>query len=107
MTTEENLRILRHALGLNPDGTGTPYRAHYCAHPNSSCWQNLMALVADGLVRHESLGAEMVGFFVTEAGREFVEDHSPSARRAAILDRIGNLDDETLFTLADCFMEVA
>lgn len=106
MTTEEKLKILRHALGLRPDGTGASYRAHYCAHPNSSYWQNLMAMVADGLVRHESLDAEMVGFFVTEAGREFVEDHSPSARRAAILDRIGNLDDETLFTLAECLLEV-
>jgi hypothetical protein len=104
MTTEEKLIILRHALGLNPDGAGTSYRAHYyVSYPLTEQWQKCSTLTHDGLM----YSADGRTFLVTDAGRAFVAEHSPAAKRAAILDRIAGLDDETLFTLADCFLEVA
>lgn len=109
MTTEENLRILRHALGLNPDGTGTPYRAHYCAgqFATADTHKSLATLLDDGFMTiHAQYPLDHV-FHVTDAGRAFVDQHSPASRRSAIMERIGNLDDETLFTLADCFLDVA
>ncbi len=108
MTTEEKLRILRHALGLNPDGTGTPYRAHYCAGHFAIAYthKRLAALLDEGfMTAYEQYPLDHV-FHVTDAGRAFVEQHSPANRRAAIMERIGKLDDETLFTLADCLLEV-
>ena len=44
---------------------------------------------------------------VTSAINAVNAGSGPATRRAAIMERIGNLDDETLFTLADCFLGVA
>ncbi len=96
MTDAEKLRILRHALGLNPDGTGTSYRAHYyVVYPVTEQWQKCSILTHDGLMD----SADGRSFLVTDSGRAFVAEHSPAAKRAAILDRIAGLDDETLFAL--------
>lgn len=97
MTTTEKLAILRHALGLNPDGSGESYRAHYyVAYPVTEQWQKCSILTHDGLMD----SADGRSFLVTDAGRAFV-------RRAAIMDRIAGLDDGALFALADDMLEVA
>lgn len=108
MTTEEKLRILRHALGLNPDGAGTPYRAHYCAgrFATADTHKRLATLLDEGFMTINAQYPLDHVFHVTDAGRAFVEQHSPATRRAAIMERIGKMDDETLFTLADCLLEV-
>ncbi len=96
MTTEEKLRILRHALGLNPDGFGESYRAHYyVAYPVTEQWRKCSTLTHDGLMD----SSDGRSFMVTDAGRAFVAEHSPSAKRAAILERIASMDDETLFAI--------
>ncbi len=97
MTTTEKLAILRHALGLNPDGSGESYRAHYyVAYPLTEQWQKCSTLTHDGLMD----SADGRSFLVTDAGRAFVAEHSPAAKRAAIMERIAGLDDGALFALA-------
>lgn len=79
-TRDESLHILQHALGLDDYGQGTAYRNHYVADDGHDNWSLLMAHVEAGRMwRAEP--SELFGggycFVVTDAGRDYVREHSP------------------------------
>ena len=71
MSTEKQIGILRHALGLKPNGSGEPYRRHFVTGPGSDDYDDCEALVAAGLMVKRP-GSELSGgdptFLVTAAG---------------------------------------
>lgn len=48
--TTDQLRVLRHALGLNPDGTGREYRKTFVAGPGSDDYGACRACADAGLM---------------------------------------------------------
>jgi hypothetical protein len=78
------LHILQHALGLDAHGQGSAHRNHFVIGPGDSDHRECVALVADGLMTRRT-GSDLTGgddlFTVTEAGRAFVAEHSPSPPR--------------------------
>ncbi len=66
------LAILRHALGLNQDGTGRAYRNHFVTGPGCDEYLDCTALVDAGLMtRHDGSplsGGEPI-FIVTRDGK--------------------------------------
>jgi hypothetical protein len=79
---DQSLHILQHSLGLDDFGQGKPYRNHFVTGPGCDNWSLCMAHVEAGrMVRHEPReifgGADSYCFVVTEAGKEFVREHSP------------------------------
>ncbi len=68
MDEEEELAILRHALGLNEDGTGRAYRNYYAAEPND---KDCATLEQKGDMRSSSrtpLQGELKYYYVTGQG---------------------------------------
>lgn len=77
---DQSLHVLQHALGLDDYGQGRAYRNHYVTGPGCDGWALCMAHVAAGrMVRHDPraiFGGDYC-FTVTDAGRQFVREHSP------------------------------
>lgn len=74
------LHILQHCLGLDQFGQGESYRNHFATGPGSVDHPLCEELLRDGLmtVRRQPAGyGGMDFFFVTDAGRAFVAEHSP------------------------------
>ncbi len=90
MATDENstapadgkiLHILQHSLGVDEFGRGEQYRNHFCTGPGSDDHGDCLSAVSQGLMTRriapEGYGG-MDFFFVTDSGRSFVADRSPS-----------------------------
>lgn len=81
---DTSLHILQHALGMDEYGQGTPYRNHYVmSESDGSDWALCMEHVQAGrMTRHGPSdlygGATSYCFVVTDAGREYVREHSPT-----------------------------
>lgn len=82
MLADDQLAVLRHALGLDEDGSGAVYRNHFVAADDDV---QCRALVAAGLMKQRAMAPELTGggvcFVVTEAGREAVSQHAPRPKR--------------------------
>jgi hypothetical protein len=75
----ELLSILQHSLGVDQYGRGEQYRSHFVAGPGHSDYETCLAAERQGLMLHYH-NANVVGghiFCVTDAGRAYVEEHSP------------------------------
>lgn len=82
MLAADQLAVLRHALGVAEDGSGSVCRNHFvAAHDDVQC----RALVALGLMKQHPMAPELTGggvcFVVTAAGREAVTQHAPRPKR--------------------------
>lgn len=78
-----SLHILQHALGLDDYGQGNAYRNYYVATCGSDDYQRCKVHEEAGrMKRHgpSSLYGGMTSFcfVVTDAGREYVREHSPT-----------------------------
>ena len=76
----DRLHILQHALGVHRYGRGEQYRCHFVTSPGSDDYAPCMELVAAGLLVRRDPSALTGGshcFLVTDAGRQYVRDHSP------------------------------
>lgn len=79
------LSILQHAIGRDeygqPRSAGNPeFRNHFVTGEGSTDYPTCMALVGQGLMTRRAGNAITGGddcFFVTDAGREYVREHSP------------------------------
>jgi hypothetical protein len=74
------LHILQHSLGVDGFGQGHQYRNHFVTGEGSDDHPHCMALVERGLMTHRKANALTGGddlFFVTDAGKAFVAEHSP------------------------------
>lgn len=82
MLCVNGVAILRHALGLAEDGSGTPYRNHFVTDPNDT---QCRALEAQGLMKVHAMAPELTGggvcFVVTAEGREAVAGQAPKPKR--------------------------
>ena len=78
---DPKLHILQHSLGLDDYGRGTEYRNRFVTGPRTVDFPLCEELVAAGLM-DVGLAPEWVGgdsvYYVTDAGRQFVRDHSPN-----------------------------
>lgn len=82
VTRDPALHILQHALGLDDYGHGYAYRNHYVANVDGDSYTLCVAHVEAGRMTMHG-PSEMYGggmsycFVVTEAGRQYVREHSP------------------------------
>lgn len=77
----KQLHILQHSLGLDQYGRGTMYRSHFVTGEGSMDHADCMALVEAGYMgvrKNHPLAGGDDGFWVTEAGKVAVVEHSPS-----------------------------
>ena len=77
---KELLHILQHSLGLNEYGQGNQYRNHFVTSEGSKDWPMCNELIRRGLMsvtRQHALSGGMDCFWVTDAGKQHVKDHSP------------------------------
>lgn len=69
--TSRQIDILRHALGLKPDGSGRVHRAHFVTGPGSDDFDDCEALVAAGSMSKRN-GSQLSGgdpiYLVTDSG---------------------------------------
>lgn len=100
------LHILQHSLGVDQYGQGEQYRNRFVTGPGSVDHPICMELVGKGLmtrrVAPEGYGG-MDFFYVTEAGRQFVADNSPSPPRLTKAQRRyrAYLNSETSLSFID------
>jgi hypothetical protein len=80
MADAAQLHILQHSLGVDKHGRGEQYRNHFVASEGHHDWADLLALVEAGLMTRRA-GNQLSGgadvFYVTEAGKRHVAEHSP------------------------------
>lgn len=86
MSRDEDLHILQHALGLDDYGQGSAYRNHFVATEGSESYGRCQAHADAGrMERHgpHGLYGGMTSycFVVTEAGQQYVKEHSPEPPR--------------------------
>lgn len=77
----EALHTLQHSLGVDQYGRGEQYRNRFVTGEGSDDWPICEALVAAGLMmarRNYQPYGGMDVFFVTDAGKTFVAEHSPA-----------------------------
>ncbi|NSX84422.1 hypothetical protein G6L86_02375 [Agrobacterium tumefaciens] len=77
----KKLHILQHSLGLDQYGRGTFYRNHFVTGEGSNDHADCMALVEAGYMgvrKSHPLAGGDDGFWVTEAGKRAVREHSPT-----------------------------
>jgi hypothetical protein len=77
----DQLHILQHSLGLDEYGRGTFYRNHFVTGEASRDHANCKSLVEAGYMgvrKSHPLAGGDDAFWVTEAGRRAVQEHSPS-----------------------------
>lgn len=76
----KELSVMRHALGLDEDGRGRPYRNHFCTGPGSDDWDTCNGLVERELMSRR-VPSELSGgdylFHVTGEGRSEVAKATP------------------------------
>ncbi len=78
--TQEQLHILRHALGLDDTGRGREYRNHYATAPSCSGWSDIEELVKRGLMQDTgavAMWGELHGIVVTAAGKAIARKQDP------------------------------
>lgn len=78
--SEDQLQILRHALGVGDGGWERSYRNHFVTGPGGADHKHCAALVARGFMTQRAGNAITGGddlFMVTEAGRTAVQEHTP------------------------------
>jgi len=78
--SEQQLHILRHALGVGEDGCGTSYRSHFVTGKGGADHQHCMALVERGYMVQRTGNAVTGGddlFMVTDAGRAAAREQTP------------------------------
>jgi hypothetical protein len=84
------LHILQHSLGVDRFGQGNQYRNHFVTGEGSTDYPDCQALVAAGLMTRQK-GGRLTGgddaFFVTEAGKAYVAEHSPPAPKLTASQR--------------------
>lgn len=83
---DASLQILQHALGLDDYGLGAAYRNRFVTTPSTVDWPLCQNHVEAGRMArrgpHELFGGEeSYCFVVTEAGRQYVKEHSPDPPR--------------------------
>jgi hypothetical protein len=74
------LQILRHALGYDAySGRGREYRNYYTVSPTGDNYELLCSMQRAGLVVRMATPdwTDLVGFYVTIAGRRAVEENKP------------------------------
>lgn len=79
MITKTQLHILQHSLGVDEYGQGNQYRNHFVTGEGSTDWPDCNALVDAGLMtvrRNHPLRGKSDCFNVTEAGKQYVAEHS-------------------------------
>lgn len=78
--SDRQIEILRHALGVKPDGSGRVYRGHFVTGPGSTDYDDCVALVERGLMVRRR-GTVLTGgddlFLVTDAGRAAAQEPKP------------------------------
>jgi hypothetical protein len=78
------LHILQHALGRDQYGKGSDYRNHFCAREGSADFNLCREAVAQGLMREfrpsQISGGDHI-FVVTDAGKAYIAENSPSEPR--------------------------
>lgn len=80
--SEDQLHILRHALGLDWHGRGEFYRNHFVTGEGSVDHPDCCALVDLGMMKRfpgNAATGQMDCFRVTDAGRQQVREQSPAA----------------------------
>lgn len=81
-STARDLEILQHSLGLDQYGRGREYRNHFVTGPGCDNFATCRSLTERELMHDHGASAMLVGgshcFTVTDAGRRFVREHSPS-----------------------------
>ena len=81
MAAETILSVLQHALGVDEYGRGRQYRNHFVCGEGHHSYDACLDATDHGLmVRRESgmFGANGSCFLVTDAGREWMAENSPS-----------------------------
>lgn len=76
------LHILQHSLGVNEYGEGRQFRNHFVTGPDSSDFDDCVALVAEGLMKDRGASVLTGGdscFVVTPQGVDYVALNSPAA----------------------------
>ena len=81
------LHVLQHALGRDQYGKRRhsrtdDYRNHYCIGPEGDTFDLCRSAVALGLmVEHapRAISGDMFTFTVTDAGKAYIDEHSPPA----------------------------
>lgn len=79
--TKTQLHYMQHALGLDDYGQGSWYRNHFVSGLECDGWEELCQLVELGLMKRHEPRALFGGdccFVVTEVGKQYVREHSPS-----------------------------
>jgi hypothetical protein len=77
---DKELHILQHSLGVDEYGRGEQYRNHFATGEGTTDWPACNELVQKGLMdvrRNHQLSAGMDCFWVTDAGKAYVAEHSP------------------------------
>lgn len=77
----DDLHILQHSLGVDQYGRGDQYRSHFVTGEGSDDHPACMRLFEAGLMTMRANVDVMGGmdlFHVTDAGRQYVAEHSPA-----------------------------
>lgn len=99
---DSKLQILQHSLGLDQYGQGTRYRNHFCTGPESTDFAACRTLTEQGLMIDHGPRKMFDGmhlFSVTEAGDDYIAQHSPKPPK---LTR-GQQRYRDYLEVADCF----
>lgn len=87
----QKLDILQHALGVDQHGRGEQYRSHFVTGAGAADHAICLELVAEGLMTRRAGETLPFGgddlFHVTDAGRDFVAQHSPPPPRLSRAQR--------------------
>ena len=102
----DQLHILQHSLGVDQHGRGQQYRNHFVTGEGSIDYPHCMALVEAGLMTQRKGNALSGGddvFFVTDAGKAYVAEHSPPPPKTTRSQRRyqAYLDSDTSMSFLD------
>lgn len=85
MTNEaKSLQIMQHTIGVDQYGRGEQYRNHFVTGEGSDDFDTCNQLVNKGLMavrRNHPLSGGDDCFWLTDAGKQFVAEHSPEHPR--------------------------
>lgn len=84
---DKALHIMQHTIGVDQYGRGEQYRNHFATSEGSADFEVCNALTEQGLMavrRNLDIAAGMDCFWLTDAGKQYVAEHSP---RPPILSR--------------------
>lgn len=78
--TDQQIQILRHALGLDDTGRGREYRNHFATGPGTTDWSDIEALINSGLMEDRGpveMWGGLHGIVVTEEGKWIARQQDP------------------------------